>query len=498
MESISKKLQANPGIKFLELEDEVGEDTDGFEKLVCALTGNKSVRYIYLCGEFFDSLNGEQRIDLFSAIASLASLQSLHLANATLSNDSAKDLGIMLLACRSDLQEVCFQHLHIPRNVTLDTLVYSIAKLPALEKVEIGILFMHHNEAAFSPESLVQLCRSGTVQSLTLVDTRLTESHFVAMSQELERNESMKELQAWGEHISAKSGVSVADMIKVNSSIHTLCLYFATIENSCIEALAESMCYNTTLTSLSIENEDNSITEEGFVSLSQMLKKNTHIESLTLISKGLGDASCTLVCSALSNHPSLKHLCLDNGLGDEDEEQDELSNELNFLLNGKTSNQPVGKAGILAIAEMLKTNTSIERLDISNLPIDSIGVVDLATSLCCNSTVHEVNLGPISQKKNIQNGSAAKENEVAQKAILHMLLQNKTLGNIIITDEEQAETILESKTQLLLRLNQSRLRQLMVDVNRTREGFVRKLASHSHDLDCLYSVLVMNPSCIAR
>lgn len=480
MESIAEKLRKRPDFRFLELDRRVQNDDTGFLSMVEALHQSKTIRYIYVCGKFFDSLSEEQRRLLFTAIQNLESLRALYVANANLTMEAVHDLANLLTSCKADIQELSFQHLQIPdNNVTLDPLINASAKLGSLEKIEIGILLMLHEGAACGKESLERLCESSSLESLTLIDLRLDQEHLSSMAQKLSTNSSLKELHLWGEY-AGSALKDIAFMVEINRTMHTLCLYFATMDEYGLITLAKSLGQRSvSIRSLSIEHAGNSIQQPGILAISEMLEELQQLESFSLASKALEGEGCVRLCQAISNHSSLKELSLDNARDKEDDSDSE------------TQNADIGLRETEAFAEMLQANTVLERMDLSGISLGQSGVVSLASALHHNSSLRELTLGPFRERvsgSDIDNVSKDK----GYVALVELLEHNKGLGKLFVEGEDVSEQ--DDRTKFLLSLNYFGLRTLMVDMNSTRESFVSTLGDRTFDINSLYYLLVMNPS----
>jgi hypothetical protein len=490
MESIAEKLRLKSDFRFLELETRVRRGSKGFESMVNALAENKTVRYIYLCGEFFDSLDGEQRKLLFGAVGKLESLRSVYVANAKLSNYSVLDLADMFLAQseKGSLEEVSFQHLHIPNGVALDPMVKALARLPSVSKVEIGVLFMNHNQAAFNAESLSELFRSKSLCSLTLIDLRLDESHYLAMSKDLQTNQSLKELQLWGESLSRCHCLALASMLEINTGLRSLSIFFGSIDNIGLEAVATAIGQRSTIQSLSIENEDYSVSKAGVFSLIRMLERNKKLESFSLATKALDDSGCMGLCRAIERHPSLKQLSLDNVVEIEDGWDD-------VGTNGR-KDSIIGGSGLAALSAMLKVNKTIERLDLTGLSVDHVGARNLSSALIENTTLRELSLGFMKYEKAEAEADREAKRQIFWSSLEHLLEHNHTIERVTAEDCDYFGDRRE-KIDLLASLNRQKLRVFfMVDVDKTRSQFIDTLGAHSHNLDVLFYLLAMNPALI--
>ena len=450
--------------------------------MVDALHQSKTIRFIYLCGKFFDSLSKEQRRLLFAAIQNLESLQAIYVANAKLSMEAVLDLADLVGSCKADIQELSFQHLEIPdTSVILDPLIYAAAQLRSLEKIELGILFIHHEGAVCTKESLERLCESPSLQALTLIDLRLDQDHLTRMAQRLTRNTTLQELHLWGEYVGSAL-YDIAKMVEGNRSIHTLSLYFASMEEKGVIALANSLGgSHASVKSLSIEHADDSIQRAGILAISHMLAKHQHLETFSLTSNALRGEGCEQLCQALSNHSSLKELTLDNACDVDGGSYPEDQN-----------NVFVRSPEIEALAGILEANTVLERLDLSGMALGQSGVIALASALHHNSSLRELTLAASAGQETADFDSNSKDEGFI--ALIHLLEHNKVLGRIVVDSEDMSD--FDSRTKFLLSLNYFKIRTMMVDINSTKESFLAILGERRYDISSLYYLLSMNPSFI--
>ncbi|CAB9516739.1 NACHT, LRR and PYD domains-containing protein [Seminavis robusta] len=480
MDHIAQQLQYQPGFRFLELERSVEDDEEGFISMVSALVGSKSVRHMYLCGEFFDSLDDEQRQIFLEATGTIESLQCLYMANAKLSMDSVEDLAVAFAAdmmTSSTIQEVSLQHLNIPDTVVLDDLVRAIAKFPVVERVEIGVLFIHHDQAAFSPDALADLCQSKSLKALTLIDLRFDQDHFKAMEQALSNNHALAELSLWGEILDFASCTAMAKMLRRNRSLESLCIYFGNMNDDGIQAICQSIGQSNNLKSFSIENEDDSITQTGVSAMAEMLEDNKQLETLSLATKALDSEGFIRLGRVLKTHPTLRELSLDNSTS--------------------SSEHPasVQKPAIASLSNMLEVNTSIRRLDLSGISMDDTTVALLASSLKTNSKLQELSLGSIKLQSDEEDEETTTESKLGRVfGVLEDLVEHNTVLEKISTEQDTLTLNFGGKINFLLSLNQRGLRTAMVDVNTHRKWFANKLAESVYCVSTLFYLLSMNPS----
>ena len=71
--------------------------------------------------------------------------------------------------------------------------------------------------------------------------------------------------------------------------------------------------------------------------------------------------------------------------------------------------------------------------------------------------------------------------------MVELLQRNHTLESVLPGDDHP-------RVDLYLRLNRAGLRGIMVDVNFWRHKFLDLLATQTQDLDCIFHLLMANPS----
>ena len=93
----------------------------------------------------------------------------------------------------------------------------------------------------------------------------------------------------------------------------------------------------------------------------------------------------------------------------------------------------------------------------------------------------------------MNNTRPGRDRNRALVAIETMLEQNRTLGNLVIEGDENWLDR-EERTRVLLSLNESNLRTLMMGINSTRDAFVNTLSTRVYDISSVFYLLKMNPT----
>ena len=109
---------------------------------------------------------------------------------------------------------------------------------------------------------------------------------------------------------------------------------------------------------------------QGVKALSKVLRSNSHVKKVNLQDNDLGDAAISMLCHALSTRETAG----------------------NSLLDLNLSQNNIGQAGALTIAQILHSNKSMTSLRLSWNNIRGAGADSLARSLAMNSTLRTLDL----------------------------------------------------------------------------------------------------------
>ncbi|KAL9965538.1 hypothetical protein ACROYT_G029352 [Oculina patagonica] len=192
--------------------------------------------------------------------------------------------------------------------------------------------------------------------------------------------------------ITGADAVVLAEVLKGNSSLTVLHLLSNNIGEHGANGLAEALKKNTSLTELHLSG--NNIGDHGATGLAEALKKNTSLTVLYLCGNNIGDHGAAGLAEALQTNTSLTELNLShNTIGDHG------ANGLAEALQKNTSltvlnlsDNNIGDHGAAGLAEALQNNTSLTVLDLSDNNIGDEGAAGLAAALQENKSLRKLYL----------------------------------------------------------------------------------------------------------
>ncbi|XP_067039167.1 NLR family CARD domain-containing protein 3-like [Acropora muricata] len=221
-----------------------------------------------------------------------------------------------------------------------------------------SFLNVHYNFiGAEGANSLAEALRVNTsLSSLNLHSNSIGDEGAGSLAMALRVNTSLYSLDLSANSICAEGANSLAQALRVNASLSSLDLYRNSIGDEGANSLAQALRVNISLSSLDLSRS--SIGVEGANSLAQALRVNTSLSSLDLSRNFIGSQGASALAQALRVNTSLSSLILkDNSIGDE---------------------------GANSLAEALRGNTSLSFLDLSYNPIDEEIGISLAQALRVN------------------------------------------------------------------------------------------------------------------
>lgn len=192
------------------------------------------------------------------------------------------------------------------------------------------------------------LRRNTTLKTLDLVQTNLTADGVRIIAAALAENKTIENLYLSGNEIDAQSVAPLAELIKVNNSLKTLYLSV------------------------------NRLQDEGAKAIAAAIRENTALVELGLASNGVEAEGAAALFESLQHHPTLQ--TLDLGFA-------RSTNILNALPN------KIGDAGAKQIAALLRSNSVLREINLSQNEITLRGVNLLLDALAENTTVVKLTLG---------------------------------------------------------------------------------------------------------
>jgi hypothetical protein len=243
------------------------------------------------------------------------------------------------------------------------------------------------------------------------------------------------------------------------------------------------------------------------------LSTTPHLEKVVIYSEGrspwgrmTGDAVGTLCRSTTVK--DLQHLVLYDsssrlGMGNffTDEHTVAMAQALSINSNDNPQNStrleevmistwPLGKAGIKALCQMIRVNTSLRKLTVviyelqDNSAADQnnnkeCGIVDLAKALEFNSTLTVLELHGRSEI-----------GKWIEEAFLEMMKTNYALRTLKLFNDD---SFLKLEIDFYLKLNRAGRDKLLQNANSTRNQWMEAIVTVRDDLSCLFYFLSVNP-----
>ena len=240
--------------------------------------------------------------------------------------------------------------------------------------------------------SVVSLCEAlkvnTTLSSLDLSGTGISDAGVLSLVEVLKTNaSSLTSLLLSDIKISHQSLKSIAEVLRVNSTLKDLKFEGNKVGVGGTKLIAESLKANTTLKLLSLSR--NNIKAKCGRLFSDSLKVNGTLESLTLAENALGSRGARLLSEGLRVNTSLRHLDLSwNSIGSEGAESIAETIRVNASLTSlKLRGNNIGDPGANKVSEALKVNVSLKDLDLSGNAIGTAGAESIAEALKSNATL---------------------------------------------------------------------------------------------------------------
>jgi Ran GTPase-activating protein (RanGAP) involved in mRNA processing and transport len=239
------------------------------------------------------------------------------------------------------------------------------------------------------------------------------------------------------EQISNDEGIAIARVLMQNTTLKTLYMNHCKISDDVIQAIANALEKNNTLTILNLSDNDNNINFDGVKAIANALEKNSTLTILNLsnmfVSKGTEE-----IGKALEKNSTLRILNLSNNMigtkGAEEIGKALEKNSTLIILN--LSNNKIGNKGAEEIGKALGKNSTLTILVLYNNDIGNYGAKEIVRALEKNSTLTILNL----DSNSIKNEGA--------KAIADALKTNKTLKEIELSyndiDDDGVKVIAEA------------------------------------------------------
>ena len=248
------------------------------------------------------------------------------------------------------------------------------------------------NNPGIGNPSVISLCEAlkvnTTLSSLDLSGTGISDAGVLSLVEVLKTNaSSLTSLLLSDIKISHQSLKSIAEVLRVNSTLKELTFEGNKVGVGGTKLIAESLKANTTLKLLSLSR--NNIKAKCGSLFSDSLKVNGTLESLTLAKNALGSHGAQRLSDGLRVNTSLRHLDLSwNSIGSEGAESIAEIIRVNASLTSlELKRNNIGDPGANKVSEALKDNVSLEKLDLSGNAIGAAGAESIAEALKSNATL---------------------------------------------------------------------------------------------------------------
>ena len=207
-----------------------------------------------------------------------------------------------------------------------------------------------HVAGHISQYQLQEVCnavaQSTAVLSLHFEDTGVRDNGVDAVASALELNKSVKLCYLWRNGVHAMGAARLADALRVNTSLWVLELNGNHLDNVACGALASALKENATLRVLVLDDNPD-ISDDGAMALAGALGENKGLRELSIALAYIHDAGAKAFADALTacgDASSLRQLTL--------------------------SGNYIEAEGAIALCTMLKTNETLEALNIEFNPFD--------------------------------------------------------------------------------------------------------------------------------
>lgn len=331
-----------------------------------------------------------------------------------------------------------------------------------------------------------------SLTSLILNDNEIDDERAEDFAQALENNTTLTLLNLKGNEIEADGAKKLANALTKNTTLTSLDLSANEIKKAGANAFAKVLQVNSTLTSLNLAN--NSIKEDGIDNLAEALLTNSTLKSLDLGYNNIND-KVNKLAEALTNNTTLTSLSLGNTKISREGirklakalEKNRTLTTLNLQNNADYIDDKYGLKFTAALDPLVRNNTTITSLNLSDNLINAEGIKPFAEALKENTTLQSLNLSNNTlRKEGIEHISQALEtnntlttinlsyNDIGDdgaKRLAQVLTKNTTLSflnlsknNIgLIGATSLTEALMINRTMTHLIMHENELRAAGVD-----------------------------------
>lgn len=355
--------------------------------LARTLQVNQTLEQLHLLNNFTSAVGVQQLVDVLMVNSTL---HSLSLAGNALQDDSA---GILAEYLRANKTLVC---LNLGVNGITDRgatfLAESLRQNTTLKYLILG------GNLSFGNPGVLSLCETlrinNTLAELNLSGSGIDDVGINLLLTTVRDRTTLTGLNlSYMKMITKKSIRSVAEFLRVDSSLVSLYFQGNKVSVGGTRLIAESLKVNKTLKILELSR--NNIRAPGAHFLSEALKANTALVFLGLSQNALRARGAQLISDGLGVNSSLTELDLSaNGIGPEGVQSIAQALKINKGLIGlNLSSNAIGDSGAKTLCQALKGNQTLATLLIAENGIEPSGAKALSEVRKTNSTLHQLYLG---------------------------------------------------------------------------------------------------------
>jgi Ran GTPase-activating protein (RanGAP) involved in mRNA processing and transport len=267
---------------------------------------------------------------------------------------------------------------------------YSITCTEEFRRYLCKNLMCSGRKVEYLNNSLEAICENlPNIHTVQFYHNYIDTDDFMKIEQYLPNNTFIHELYMFG--ICIRNNFScIANGLKYNQSIHTLRINWAKINEDSLINIADIIVHNTNI--IKLELLDNQLSANSIDRIAEALAKNTTLEYLDLSFNNIGTNGAIAIANSLVENNRLK----------------------TFILRGIQCRPEFGTV----LGNILKSNTTLIKLNLFNNMLGSIGIIDLMEGLIQNTTLKSLNI------------DYNKVNNDAEERIVRAIILNKSLRNI--------------------------------------------------------------------
>ncbi|KAG0301124.1 hypothetical protein BGZ98_008602 [Dissophora globulifera] len=290
-----------------------------------------------------------------------------------------------------------------------------IMDLPSLRIIHIVLPKKLVKIFSFQPKKLSPLCKL----SLEIAPSTFGEKEIRVSAEALKTNWTITTLKLQNSWITTDGVQALFDALKINSTLITLDLEGNSIGDNGAQALSEALKINLTLTTLNlnynsigfegtlalllaqrldstltINLDNNPIKESTVQALSEALKINSTLTTLSLGFNAIGANGAQMLSEVLKVNLTLTALNLGtNSIGNSGAQALSEALKINLILtNLDLGSNSIGVSGAQALSEALKINSTLTTLNLNYNSIGDDGAQALSEALKINSSLTTLNL----------------------------------------------------------------------------------------------------------